>query len=172
MKSINSQHFCCVCPRRIVEFTYLGRERLPRSCVWGCTNTSFQACPGISFVRAVPTRTGEEQAPTEKEGVLSWSSSSPWLSSQGRVRPQQISHIRISTVAHKQLRRCWRRGISTCDSLPKAPSCTLALEGGGSATFFVVFAVKSKMSLSLLTMPLMKIHSLGKDLKSYLPALR
>lgn len=75
-------------------------------------------------------------------------------------------------VAHKQLRRCWRRGISTCDSLPKAPSCTLALEGGGSATFFVVFAVKSKMSLSLLTMPLMKIHSLGKDLKSYLPALR
>lgn len=27
-------------------------------------------------------------------------------------------------------------GISTCDSLPKAPSCTLALEGGGSATFF------------------------------------
>lgn len=60
-------------------------------------------------------------------------------------------------------------GISTCDSLPKAPSCTLALEGGGSATFFVVFADGTKF---LYLLPLMKIHSLGKDLKSYLSALR
>lgn len=29
-----------------------------------------------------------------------------------------------------------------------------------------------RISLSLITMPLMKIHSLGKDLKSYLSALR
>lgn len=45
-------------------------------------------------------------------------------------------------------------GISTCDSLPKATSCTLALEGGGSATFFVVFAVflsSKKKFLYLLT---------------------
>lgn len=46
-------------------------------------------------------------------------------------------------------------GISTCDSLPKATSCTLALEGGGSATFFVVFAVflsSKKKFLYLLTL--------------------
>ena len=41
-------------------------------------------------------------------------------------------------------------GISTCDSLPKAPSCTLALEGGGSATFFVVFADANPKFLYLL----------------------
>lgn len=45
-------------------------------------------------------------------------------------------------------------GISTCDSLPKATSCTLALEGGGSATFFVVFAdgASNQKFLYLLTL--------------------
>lgn len=49
--------------------------------------------------------------------------------------------------------------ISTCDSLPKATYCTLAREGGGSATFWMERNIKYKLK----TMPLMKIHSLGKN---------
>lgn len=74
-------------------------------------------------------RAGKSPGP----GLWAWFNPAFFLA-RDAVTPYMVSERPSKTSMIKHF------GISTCDSLPKATSCTLALEGSGSATVFVVFA--------------------------------